>query len=218
MNIKEEYKQQYDKLFKSHNNLELVTRRYALPEFVNEDLILFIGINPSYTEKDRNFELNNTPKEPSEFGFFYNNHSASYFKKFKEIGEETKLGWTHFDIFGIRETKQDKLKNILKNKQYEQFINQHLELTKEILERSNPKLIIVENTLSRDILKNPAYLGYSFEFSEVLGTPVITNEDSNLKGKAVFFTSMLTGQRALDKGSYRRLIWHINKLNEWQNI
>jgi hypothetical protein len=30
-----------------------------------------------------------------------------------------------------------------------------------------------------------------------------------LENIPIFFTSMLTGQRALDKGSYARLIWHI---------
>jgi len=31
-----------------------------------------------------------------------------------------------------------------------------------------------------------------------------------LKNVPIFFTSMLTGQRALDNGSFERLIWHIN--------
>ena len=53
------------------------------------------------------------------------------------------------------------------------------------------------------------WMGFDFVFDEKLGTHKIVN-NSDLDNTPVFFTSMLTGQRALDKGSFERLNWHIN--------
>jgi hypothetical protein len=52
------------------------------------------------------------------------------------------------------------------------------------------------------------WMDFDFEFDENLGTHKIVN-NSELENVPVFFTSMLSGQRALDNGSYQRLIWHI---------
>jgi len=51
-------------------------------------------------------------------------------------------------------------------------------------------------------------MDFGFEFDDEIGTYRIIKNDK-LKHTPVFFTSMLTGQRALDLGSYERLIWHI---------
>ena len=47
-----------------------------------------------------------------------------------------------------------------------------------------------------------------FEFDKTIGTYVV-NEPKELKGTKIFFTSMLSGQRALDLGTRERLVWHI---------
>ena len=44
-------------------------------------------------------------------------------------------------------------------------------------------------------------MGFDFIFDEKLGTHKIVN-NSELENTPVFFTSMLTGQRALDNGSF----------------
>lgn len=53
--------------------------------------------------------------------------------------------------------------------------------------------------------------GWNFEFCTELGTHKIIRHKT-LNGTPVFFTSMLSGQRALDNGSKERLIWHIGKI------
>lgn len=56
-----------------------------------------------------------------------------------------------------------------------------------------------------------------FLFDDKIGTHRITGNkefETVLKGTPVFFTSMLTGQRALDNGSFERLGWHINKVKK----
>lgn len=44
-----------------------------------------------------------------------------------------------------------------------------------------------------------------FKWDEELGT-------YTYKNNPFFFSSMLTGQRALDNGSFERLVWHIKKV------
>jgi pseudouridine-5'-phosphate glycosidase len=68
-----------------------------------------------------------------------------------------------------------------------------------------PKVIVVSNAFVSNILQAEL----DIVFDETLGCHFI-----DLKNKAypVFFTSMLTGQRALDKGSMMRLKWHIKRV------
>ena len=100
-----------------------------------------------------------------------------------------------------------------------EFIVKQLEMSKSMLELIKPSIIVVNNSLARTLLGfDRGWLNYTFEFNDDFGTHIITNKDSLLYGVPVFFTSMLTGQRALDKGSYRRLIWHIKfAINKLQN-
>lgn len=103
------------------------------------------------------------------------------------------------------------LRKFMKNPNGAVFINGQFEISKKIIAKAAPKVIVVSNSKARDFLKNKEGkndLGFDFKFDEELGTEKIINH-STLEGVPVFFTSMLTGQRALDLGSYDRLIWHI---------
>jgi len=51
-------------------------------------------------------------------------------------------------------------------------------------------------------------LDYKFEFDEKIGTDRIVSK-GKLYNAPIFFTSMLSGQRALDNGSFKRLKGHI---------
>jgi hypothetical protein len=94
-------------------------------------------------------------------------------------------------------------------------------ITKSILEKvideKKPRIFVVNNSLARDLLgkyhtktpnkKSNHFIGYDFVWDEMLGT-------HTYKNNPFFFTSMLTGQRALDNGSFQRLIWHINQVKK----
>lgn len=98
------------------------------------------------------------------------------------------------------------------------FIYQQLMVSKELIEHIKPKAIVVSNTLARRFLGKEmneektlgVWMGYEFVFDKNIGTDVIQN--GALRGTPVFFSSMLSGQRALDNGSKERLIWHLNKV------
>ena len=184
--------------------------------------ILFIGINPSYGG------------DKSE-GLFYSKkdvETLNYFRPFNSIIKELddkrtraeNLTWSHLDMLVFRETQQSFIKNqLLKTEEGSEFINKQLIISKQILEYLNPKIIVVSNTAARHFLGRDKYekkgkqfgvwMGYDFEFDYHFGTDKIIN--NSIINPYVFFSSMLSGQRALDNGSKQRLIWHIdNVLNK----
>ena len=98
------------------------------------------------------------------------------------------------------------------------FVCRQLVISKQIIENVNPKIIVVNNSLARRLSGREKiefngkwiseWINFDFIFDKDLGTDRIISTD-HLNNTPVFFTSMLTGQRALDKGSYERLIWQI---------
>ena len=181
--------------------------------------LLFLGMNPSFGG-DKIDGIFPWTKEFSK--------DISYFKPFFTIEERLKevyqidLKWTHFDLFVFRETKQARIEKIfMNNEQGRIFLAQQLEVLKERLLRTKPKVIVASNALIRTFLglnrhhdKNGNEVGIwlgdwiETKFDPKIGTHVILQPEE-LKGTKIFFTSMLSGQRALDLGTRERLVWHI---------
>ncbi|MEZ7885864.1 MAG: hypothetical protein QMC16_01120 [Flavobacteriales bacterium] len=190
--------------------------------------ILFLGINPSFKEGSEEWR-----GSYSIVGLT----NPGYFKSFERIqdrlesGYKTKTKVTHLDLCVFRETNQKFIKKVLfKSDNGLKFISDQIKISKEILEEIKPKIIVCSNTMAKHLLgrdrsenkkgkEEGVWLGYDFEFNKELGTDIITGnseEGTKLDGTPIFFTSMLSGQRALDNGSKERLIWHINKALEWK--
>jgi len=122
----------------------------------------------------------------------------------------------------FRETDQKFIESFLyKENQGVQFIMDQIELAKRRIEHIQPKIIVVSNALARKFMgkdrfssndkEHNVWMDFKFKFDEEKGTDKIIGSPP-LPNTHVFFTSMLTGQRALDNGSRERLIWHINQL------
>lgn len=211
IDVENEFKDRIDKIWNSekYRNVELLKYGYAAPKNLITNSILFIGINPSNS--------NDTSKKE----FYYLNQDGShhkYFKKFSEISNKIRLPWSHLDLLFVRKTEQKAISLIEKEMDGigKDFLMDQLLISKELIERSTPQVIVVNNTLARKYLgksfeSKETWIGYDFLFEESVGTYFITNCEK-LKNVPVFFSSMLTGQRALDKGSFERLTWHINQL------
>ncbi|MCT4582964.1 MAG: hypothetical protein N4A35_16245 [Flavobacteriales bacterium] len=183
---------------------------FQFDEGIKDVDILFVGINPSYDGESTNSSIYTREQALGHY----------YFKPFGEIQRILKddykkeLTWAHLDLLVFKETEQAFIRDVLfKSADGLNFIVEQLDIAKSILEYLNPKVIVVSNTQARTLLgadrnnnKN-IWMGYEFEFDEKLGTRKIVNPKLN---SYCFFTSMLSGQRALDKGSKERLIWHID--------
>lgn len=206
INIKERFESQVKEIWTNEEFLNIdrnvLSRGYIIPDEVSTDSILFLGINPSYSDNNDNQIANQKP--------------IPYFNRFIEISGTISIPWTHTDLLFFRETTQNYIHFILKSEMGRRFIFEQLKISKQIIILSKPKVIVVSNTKAREFMgfdKNlertrGVWMDFDFEFDENLGTHKVVN-DSQLENVPVFFTSMLSGQRALDNGSYQRLIWHI---------
>ena len=202
---------EYSKIF--DNKIPILYNQF----YESEYQILFIGLNPSFSENlKKGFNGNEEDYDKFFTKTIANNdiekiiqaHEKSienypYFNKFKEIEKSTGLKFAHVDLFHCRRTSQSKFVEILDNKEYEFFIEKSISILKELINQIKPKIIVIENTKTRDILSRDFnHFPKIDDVNSLYGTPVLGNTP-------IFYTSMLTGQRALDLGSFHRLVWHI---------
>ncbi len=218
--IREEFESEINNFWNNpkFSEIEIIKRGYGIHDKIIKNSILFIGINPSFTKNaiHGNYFINlDQEAKASKEGKPY-----VYFKKFVDITNKLnnnqeikrKIKWSHLDLLFHRETKQHFIDNLKKEKNGFEFISEQLELSKKFILKSRPKVIVVSNTKARNFLKgysDKISMGFEFKFDEDLGTDIIINHP-DLNNVPIFFTSMLSGQRALDNGSYDRLIWHID--------
>ena len=199
------YEEKIKNLFESHKSQdpelqEIINRKYVYSQFHTGRKVLFIGLNPSFREKQ-------AKKEEYYKSFDATNNNDRYFRRFPLL-VENKNDWTFLDLLYIRETRQRNIENFYKREP--DFIKQQLEISKEIIKKINPEIIVVCDTFARNLLKSNM-MNFEFEFDDTIGTYRIIN-NSDFKDTIVFFSGMLTGQRALDNGSFERLKWHLNKV------
>lgn len=204
-------------------NDKLIDRGFAFQfdEEIKHPDVLFVGINPSYSKNEKETRFFYTKKESLKH---------PYFKPFKNIQDalhekyNRQICWTHMDLLAFRQTKQSFIKKkLFPSETGKRFLVDQLEISKKILEHIHPKVMVVSNTMARELLGRNrgvnkkdnsefgVWMGLHFKFDESIGTDVIVNHET-LNGTKVFFTSMLSGQRALDNGTKQRLIWHINEV------
>jgi len=192
---------------------------------LNEGNILFVGLNPSFNPEGikrflnenvdyATFDVRTFYKETQPSDFDISNsikieeiakNKYPYFKKFKEISKDIEMDWGHIDLFFIRETSQKDMKTkvLNKNETPNEFGEAQLKISKKIIEKSKPKVIVVANALASRIFEKY----YNTKFNEETGHHTVELE--NNKNVPVFLASMLTGQRAMDNFSFKRLKWHI---------
>ncbi len=199
------YEEKIKNLFESYKSQdpelqEIINRKYVYSQFHTGRKVLFIGLNPSFREKQ-------AKKEEYYKSFDATNNNDRYFRRFPLL-VENKNDWTFLDLLYIRETRQRNIENFYKREP--DFIKQQLEISKEIIKKINPEIIVVCDTFARNLLKSNM-MNFEFEFDDTIGTYRIIN-NPDFKDTIVFFSGMLTGQRALDNGSFERLKWHLNKV------
>ena len=199
------YEEKIKNLFESYKSQdpelqEIINRKYVYSQFHTGRKVLFIGLNPSFREKQ-------AKKEEYYKSFDATNNNDQYFRRFPLL-VENKNDWTFLDLLYIRETRQRNIENFYKREP--DFIKQQLEISKEIIKKINPEIIVVCDTFARNLLKSNM-MNFEFEFDDTRGTYRIIN-NPDFKDTIVFFSGMLTGQRALDNGSFERLKWHLNKV------
>lgn len=186
-------------------------------EKLKTSCLLYIGINPSFSKDGKKFFKEKSIDMDEFFEYPLKKYdyeidiciqkeaekTQAYFKKANQLAEELNLDLEYMDLFFIRETDQNQLKSkIYLKKKLNTFALEQLKLSKELLLQASPKIILVANALASNIFKE--------EFSNDI---TISNNcyylSLNNKKIPLFFSGMLSGQRALDNFSFERLKWNM---------
>lgn len=203
-----------------YKKYESILRRKPLTyPFLIKAELLFIGINPSFNEAKilsphikecyKNYEYYLSDSEiKKKFDELTSANRTAWRKGSPYSSELIKvseylgnMNWEHVDMFYIRETSHSTVKRILKLN--ENFKNDQIKLTCEIIEKIDPKIIIVNNAYVSELFRKG--LIFSSSYNKELLT--YTCEINGIE-VLVFFTGMLSGG-ATDKESKKRLIWHV---------
>jgi hypothetical protein len=188
--------------------------------------LLFLGIGASNGKKE---DKNGKKKEDTckihghvQYETEDGRNSYAYYQPIIKLTKETGFGdnWSNIDITLFRETSQKNLIPFFRK--FPEIMKKQLELAIKMIIDTDPKIIIVSNALVRDVLKTGTKKskiessGFVFHFDNDYGTDIIDTPEE-LKGRPIFFTSMLSGAGALDNGSFARLRWHINYVQKHLN-
>lgn len=189
--------------------------------------LLFVGINPSFSDIGFKLFLKNSPYELVDYNALFKWRNArnnsdiishisaidhyaldhhTYFPKLRKIAEHVGKPWNHVDIFFYRQTKQSEFeKLVLKKGRLTNFGEAQLHIFMKYLHLTAPKCIVVVNAKASEIIRT----SYADEiiWNDEKGHHYINIEGDDIP---IFFSSMLSGQRALDRWSYERLMWHIS--------
>jgi hypothetical protein len=192
-----------------------------------QDGILFIGMNPSFNPKGMRAITRGTEFEKLELESFSKWSTAAsdpthvdtsirmgrlvheeyaFFRRMHEIAEECKTHFQHIDLFVYRQTNQNEFLPLVRDKKrvLNEFGREQLDIFLEALREIQPKAIVVSNAGSCGIVR--AHFADKLSFDEERGFHWLQLDTGRVP---IFFSSMLSGQRALDTGSYERLKWHV---------
>lgn len=196
----------------------------------NHDGILFVGCNPSFSKKGfSNFLRDTEYKNINPETFFVWKNILSdpknistcvaidrlafdgydgYFKGLRAIAEKIKLPWNHIDIFLYRQTSQAQfLPLVMPRNKLNEFGRDQMELFEEVIIEAHPKVIVIINAFASELVRDHFKNNLSFNDTQGFHNLILS---TGVK-VPIFFSSMLTGQRALDRWSYERLVWHIQQ-------
>ena len=171
---------------------------FYVVDHIRKGTILFVGLNPSV--------LNGKENQKNQI---WDIADIPYLEPFKNNSNERGFDgeFSVADLLAIRCTTQKTIENLLeKDTVFEQFCRKQFEFFLEILHQAEPRVIVVNNAYASRCMKDFLKIDND-QFDEAIGTYRVSI--GRLKDVPVFFSSMLSGQRALDVYSRERLVWQI---------
>lgn len=211
IDFEQDYKEVVLKIWDCFKDIDILNdtahqyrKKPFLPNTIQKNAILFIGLNPSLPNKE-------------EVGSFIH----PYFLKFEELADYCGEKWTHVDLLYLIETNQ-KVAECLSYTDVN-FLSAQLDITFDIIKRIKPKVIIVVNAFASEFfgkMKNhkhsnfeKIWKGFDLDFNKDFDNNIGTyNIEIAGVMTPIFFSGMLSGKRALDLGSFERLKWQVKKV------
>lgn len=187
--------------------------------------ILFIGLNPSFTEKfskkykkflfwgGKRKDMDTYVDKVIAIDSRAKSEYRIYFGRMIDLSKEINIPFEHTDLFFYRETNQNNFKKMVfvdkKFNKLNDFGKDQITIAFDAISVVNPRVIIVNNAFASDIFKREWKRKLNFDNNKGWYTISVNN-----KKVPIFFSSMAGGQRALDRHTWQRLKWHIKKALE----
>lgn len=187
------------------------------PASIETPSLVFVGMNPAYTKrddakiqeksiKDANLLLDadgrvklckDTECPPS-----------PYFCPFDSFIEGTGLPrWVHLDMFAVKHTDQNAVKRALgMDGEWTDFAARQFDIFRKLLEQIDPPVIVVPNAYASRKMHE------KFEVEKMSPEHGCHFLKLNNRRVPVFFSGMLTGQRAMDVYSRERLVYQVRNM------
>jgi len=208
-----EYVKKIETIWNEYQNQDvyLAQRQPLCYTDVPKNGLLIIGLNPSLVSKTKfeDLPVNNSPVQVSnnhikedEKVHKYHDGLKRLVKQVEKFSNKNSIIWGHLDLFFFRYTTSSFVKAQMKIKGQSEFYKKQINLTKEITQARKPKVILVSNAYSSDLIFNFWMDNDKTLFDASIGT-------YRFNGIPIFFSRMLSGQAAIDKGGRERLGWHI---------
>lgn len=194
------YKERLDKIWEKYKP----GVKFGIHDRLHHGGLLFVGINPSevnsiqeHQEKDKNGNIVYSKEFSDEY---------HYFKKYKEIAKEVEMEWAYADYCYVIETTQSSVvEKYIENSELKEFVAEQYAIAKDIIKEVAPKLIVVCNAKASELIKEDLIKKEGGLFDNAIGTYRLNDKNQT----PIIFSSMLTGQRAMDVHSYERMLWQI---------
>jgi len=199
---------------------EWATRGYAINDLAHKS-ILFVGLNPCYTDDPQ-------PKDYNIYHLTALEEHPRFFEPYQHVANLCQRGddWAYTDVFYYRELQQDKLWPVLETPEGRDFIVRQLQFTMRLLDYLKPNLMVVCHPaahrffgMADSIQTSDRRMGYQFEFSPAFGVDVITGlhndtmqngaKGTSLVGTPVLFCGSLT---EMDPSTHKRLAWQMKQI------
>lgn len=205
----------------SANGFEGTRREPLILHKVSRNAILFVGMNPSFVPKVLKKDLNLPDEQAVEDLFRFrpgskrtdipaaspkNSTYRRYFDIYAKISEDVGKDWDHVDLFYLRETNQKRVLSYVGSESgLTPFGESQFQITEDVIKEAKPAAIVVCNARASAIFRK-RMLPSSSELHKNVGCYLMNFE----RRTPVFLSGMLTGQRALDVESRKRLVWHLD--------
>ncbi len=173
--------------------------------------LLFVSCNPSGTDTDF-YEQNNKIDYKEVMWYPKKKDTSGFLDALKKFSEKCGYGgkYSKLDVFCVVKKAQKQVIKHYSDKNNKSLYEKMFTIFVDTVEKIQPEVIVVANAFIRDLFQN--------DFKDIIRYD--KNQDLEYGGHRakfgehetyIFFTSMLSGGRALDVGSREVLEWAVNR-------
>ena len=218
------WKLEFDNAIKSTENTSVKFKQFCFHVKQDESPIWFFGMNPSLLDSTNEYISRTTPPDKHLFKKLeeeqkYMHTEIQYFQRATDFFEEEvkipELRKPIFhDLYPVRHTNQKEFVKFLEDN--DDFCNSLDKATKNLIDGIMPDIIVIANAKASELMQK-IFFGKSEAEKKKLKGKTKRTYKFNGKKTDMIFSSMLSGQRALDTYSRSRLAREISETWKFRN-